>query len=123
MSTAATGDAGSAGSGQTVRAEGGFAYGVIGADLHVFGDGTPLCVLENWRPPPHADARWLSELPSRMLNARYAVVDFTGRDDEVDELAGWRDEGPRLGVRWLHGPGGAGKTRLVAEFAARSVAD
>ncbi|MFG2873596.1 tetratricopeptide repeat protein [Streptomyces sp. NPDC048337] len=110
------------GSRQVVRAEGGFAYGVVGADIHVFGDGTPLYVLENWRPPPPTDAEWLREMPSRMLNARFAVVEFTGRESELGELDGWRDQGPRLAARWLHGPGGQGKTRLVDEFAARSEA-
>ncbi|MFI2761777.1 hypothetical protein ACH5A3_23370 [Streptomyces echinatus] len=27
---------------QEVRAEAGYAYGAIGADIHVFGDGTPV---------------------------------------------------------------------------------
>ncbi|GGZ80074.1 tetratricopeptide repeat protein [Streptomyces bluensis] len=107
---------------QEVRAEGGFAYGVIGADIHVFGDGTPLYLLENWRPAPQTDPQWLRELPSRMLNARHEVVAFTGREAELAALHRWRDEGPRLAVRWLSGPGGQGKTRLVAQLAARSVA-
>ncbi|MFJ1546429.1 hypothetical protein [Streptomyces sp. NPDC088246] len=53
-----------------VRAEGGFAYGVIGADIHVFGDGVPLYLLQNWRPAPTPDPAFLCELPSRLLNAR-----------------------------------------------------
>ena len=82
---------------QHVTATAGFAYGVVGADLHVFGDGTPV------------------------LNARFAVVDFTGRDDELAPLQHWRRNGPRLAARWLHGPSGAGKTRLAAQFAAQSM--
>jgi len=109
-----------AGPRQNVRAEGGFAYGVVGADIHVFGDGTPLYLLENWRSAPQPDPRWLRELPSRMLNARHAVVPFTGREAELADLVRWRDEDHRFGVRWLHGPGGQGKTRLAAELAARS---
>ncbi|WP_405607591.1 tetratricopeptide repeat protein [Streptomyces sp. NBC_01508] len=105
---------------QTVRTDGGFAYGVTGADIHVFGDGIPLYVLENWRPPPHSDPQWLRELPSRMLSARHAVVEFTGRESELTDLCHWRDNGPRLDARWLHGPGGQGKTRLADRFAARS---
>jgi hypothetical protein len=27
----------------------GFAYGVIGADIHVFGDGQPVYLLANWQ--------------------------------------------------------------------------
>ncbi|MFE1413420.1 tetratricopeptide repeat protein [Streptomyces sp. NPDC058746] len=107
---------------QDVRAEGGFAYGVIGADIHVFGDGMPLYLLENWRPVPETDAQWLREQPSRMLNSRFAVVDFTGREDELAQLHQWRETGPRLAARWLHGPGGQGKSRLAAQFAAESAA-
>ena len=57
-----------------------------------------------------------------MLNARRAVVPFTGRDVELAQLRQWRDSGPRLAVRWLHGPGGQGKTRLAAQFATESAA-
>ncbi|MGK4585926.1 tetratricopeptide repeat protein [Kitasatospora sp. HPMI-4] len=108
---------------QEVRAESGFAYGVIGGDINVFGDGPPLYVLETWRPAPQADPGYLRQLPSRMLNARFAVVPFTGRAEELAGLRTWRDEGPRLAVRWLHAPGGQGKSRLSAEFAHASLAD
>lgn len=101
---------------------GGYGYGVIGADIHVFGDGTPVYLLENYRPAPPPESGWLRELPSRMLQARYAVVPFTGREAELASLAEWSGGGPRLAVRWLHGPGGAGKTRLAEEFARRSLA-
>jgi tetratricopeptide (TPR) repeat protein len=102
---------------QTVTAVAGFAYGVIGADLHVFGDGSPLYILENWRPAPAVDSELLRELPSRMLNAHNAVVKFTGRADELSDLHAWREAGHRLAVRWLYGPGGQGKSRLAARFA------
>ncbi|RPE35615.1 ATP-binding protein [Kitasatospora cineracea] len=107
---------------QRVVAEAGFAYGAIGADIHVFGDGTPVYVLENWRPGEAVEDAWLGELPSRMLNARWEVVGFTGRAAELAELRAWCGGGPRLGVRWLHGPGGQGKTRLAARLA-RELAD
>lgn len=112
----------SGGLAQHVTATAGFAYGVVGADIHIFGDGTPMYVLENWRVATTADPAWLLELPSRMLNARFAVVDFTGRHNELAELRYWRREAPRLAARWLHGPGGTGKTRLAAEFAVESAA-
>ena len=105
---------------QSVTASSGYAYGTIGADIHVFGDGTPLYLLLNWQVPPEADREWLLELPSRMLNARFAVVDFTGRDSELAELWRWRDTGLRLAARWMHAPGGQGKTRLAAWFAQQS---
>ncbi|WP_281154721.1 tetratricopeptide repeat protein [Streptomyces sp. HYC2] len=107
---------------QVVRAEGGFAYGVIGADIHVFGDGMPLYLLENLHPVPETDSQWLREQPSRMLNSRFAVVGFTSRADELAQLHQWRETGPRLAARWLHGPGGQGKSRLAAQFAAESAA-
>lgn len=107
---------------QEVRVENGFGYGVIGADLHVFTDSGPVYVLEEFRPPAEPDPAWLVEMPSRMLNARHEVVDFTGRQDELDQLRQWRASGPRLAARWLHAPGGQGKTRLAARFAADSLA-
>jgi tetratricopeptide (TPR) repeat protein len=57
-----------------------------------------------------------------MLNARYAVVSFTGRSHELRQLRTWRDNGPRLAARWLHGDGGQGKSRLAAKLAAESAA-
>ncbi|MER6096795.1 tetratricopeptide repeat protein [Streptomyces sp. NPDC001728] len=102
---------------QHVTAHSGYAYGVIGADIHVYGDGSPVYLLQNWRRAPAADPEWLRELPSRMLNSRFEVVPFTGRDAELAGLRAWRDEGPRLAVRWMHAPGGQGKTRLAARFA------
>jgi Tetratricopeptide repeat len=86
------------------------------------------------RPGPASVVRWRVEsfpltapplpegtAPSALLNARYQVVGFTRRDEELRKSAAWRDEpGSVLRVRLLHGQGGQGKTRLAAEFAARS---
>ena len=105
---------------QNVIAVNGFAYGVIGADIHVFANGLPLYLLANWRPAPAGSPDWLRELPSRMLNARRAVVPFTGRESDLAQLREWRDGGPRLAARWLHGPGGQGKSRLADRLAADS---
>ncbi|WP_236060986.1 ATP-binding protein [Actinacidiphila acididurans] len=105
---------------QTVHAVNGFAYGCVGADIHVFGDGVPLYVLQRWRPETRPDPAWLLDLPSRMPNARFAVLDFTGREEELVDLRHWRDHGPRLSVRWLHAPGGQGKSRLASQFAKES---
>lgn len=102
---------------QNVTAIEGFAYGVIGADLHVLGDGTPLYLLENYLRPIPVDPQRLRELPSRMLSARTAVVGFIGRERERGELREWSQAGPRLAARWLHAPGGQGKTRLAARLA------
>ncbi|MFF8267857.1 tetratricopeptide repeat protein [Streptomyces sp. NPDC016562] len=122
---------------QNVYAFDGFAYGAINADVHIHGDGRPVYVLAEHEPPDgDPDPSWI-EQPSRLLNAGNAVVPFTGRTAEVDELIRWRGpgagghspagapstghDGRALAVRWLHGPGGRGKTRLADHFAARSV--
>lgn len=103
---------------QYVSATGGFAYGVVGADIHVFGDGSPLYVLRRWTPTPEADPQWLRRQPSRMLHARFAVAPFTGREDELGSLHAWCDGAPQRAARWLHAPGGQGKTRLAQQLAA-----
>ncbi|MFC9327432.1 hypothetical protein [Kitasatospora sp. NPDC057015] len=57
-------------------------------------------------------------LPSMLLRAGSAVVDFAGRTTERERLRRWRDDGAALGVFLLHGPGGQGKTRLAFQTAA-----
>ncbi|GGZ88988.1 hypothetical protein GCM10010371_56150 [Streptomyces subrutilus] len=108
---------------QDVSAVAGFAYGAVGADIHVFGDGTAVYLL--YARDAHGaadvlrrDSVWLRAQPSRMLDARGETVGFTGRTAELDALRQWRDQPVRSAVRWLHGPGGAGKSRLAARFAA-----
>ncbi|MEY2232160.1 hypothetical protein [Streptomyces sp. BF23-19] len=108
---------------QHVSANGGFAYAVIGGDIHVYVDGLPVYVLENWRPAPDPDPEWLRELPRRMLSARHEIVPFTGRAEELADLDAWRSSRRRLAVRWLQGPGGQGKSRLAAASAREAVAD
>jgi Tetratricopeptide repeat len=107
---------------QAISVESGVGYGVVGADMHVFADGVPVYLLANWRGTEQVDPSWLREMPSRMLNARFAVVGFTGRQEELAQLHEWRQGGPRLTVRWLYAPGGTGKTRLAALFGAESAA-
>lgn len=82
---------------QTVRAEAGYAYGAVGADIHVFGDGTPLYLLFEHRRVNEFDPRWQRAQPSRMLDARAEVVDFTGceerrifRTDRPSWVRSWR---------------------------------
>ncbi|MFF4450126.1 tetratricopeptide repeat protein [Streptomyces sp. NPDC001502] len=55
--------------------------------------------------------------PARLLQARYAVVDFIGRQTELQDLAAWRDSDDSVSVLLLHGSGGQGKTRLATQFA------
>ncbi len=110
---------GMSGDRQVVHVESGVGYGVVGADLHVFGDGVPLYLLTNWRSTESPDTQWLRDVPSRMLNANFGLVRFTGRTMELEDLDRWRDGTARLAVRWLYGPGGQGKTRLAGQFADR----
>jgi hypothetical protein len=60
-------------------------------------------------------------LPSQLLAARYQIVPFDRRRDQIldGELTGWRDQAGQLRVLLIHGPGGQGKTRLATEFASR----
>lgn len=61
--------------------------------------------------------------PCTLLAAESQVVGFAGRAGELSELAQWRDEpAPGVSVMLVHGPGGQGKTRLAAKFAADSLA-
>ncbi|MYV53171.1 tetratricopeptide repeat protein [Streptomyces sp. SID3212] len=69
---------------------------------------------------PHPTTAQARAQPARLLLARYALVDFTGRAGELAALAAWRDASLPASVLLLHGPGGQGKTRLGAEFAAVS---
>lgn len=103
---------------QKIRVEAGYAYGTIGADIHVFGDGTPVYRLFEHQQITGLDTEWLRAQPSRMLDSRATTVDFTGRDEELRELVAWRDAGQRFAARWLHGEGGQGKTRLALQLAA-----
>jgi hypothetical protein len=58
-----------------------------------------------------------------LLAAASEVVPFGFRNAELTALASWRDDAQvGLAARLLHGPGGQGKTRLAARFAADSAA-
>jgi hypothetical protein len=107
---------------QDVYSLGGHSVSVGVGDVHVFGDQVPVYLLEDYRPARDPGSGFLRAVASRMLNARYAVVGFTGRARELGQLREWRDGVPPLAVRWLHGDGGQGKSRLAAELAAESAA-
>jgi len=107
---------------QVVTVADGFAYGTIGADIHLSPKQRPLYLLRNWSPANRPDQRWLRAVPSRMLNAAFGVVGFTGRKEPLAGLHDWLDTSGRLGIRWLHGPGGSGKSRLAARLAAEAAA-
>lgn len=71
--------------------------------------------IHSMQPPLDLDA--LGMQPSRLLNARYRIVPFTGRNRELETLKKWRETPGALRVLLLHAAGGHGKTRLALEFA------
>lgn len=88
-----------------MTAVGGVAYGVIGANLHVFvTTGAPLYLLASWPAEAFGGGR------TARLRSGFRW------------LRRWRDEGPRLAVRWLHGEGAAGfgPARLAARLTSDS---
>ena len=58
------------------------------------------------------------ERPSALLRASNALVAFTGRTTERQQLREWRKPSDKPTVHLVHGPGGQGKTRLAAQVAA-----
>jgi tetratricopeptide (TPR) repeat protein len=57
-----------------------------------------------------------------LLEPKYGIVPFHGREDELGELERWCAGDGRLLVRLLCGRGGTGKTRLAAELCRRQQA-
>jgi len=106
---------------QNVTAVDGFAYGVIGADIHVLASGAPLYLLANWEHVPAVSPGWLRGMPGRMLNGRRATAPSAG-DGELAQLRLWRVCAARLAVRWLYGAGKRGRIPLASRFAAESAA-
>jgi hypothetical protein len=98
---------------QNVAAVDGFAYGVIGADIHVFAGGIPLYFLVSWpceieiKPDPAGRTR---------------AASFADVEDELADLRRWRDSHPVLAARWLHGSAEQDTAQLVARLAAESEA-
>jgi hypothetical protein len=58
--------------------------------------------------------------PGSLLAAAVEAVEFTGRSEELAELAAWRDGGAGLSVILVTGEGGQGKTRLARHFVAET---
>jgi nucleoside phosphorylase/tetratricopeptide (TPR) repeat protein len=77
--------------------------------------------LEEFRAEAPLDlARARQSSLSVLLRASHQVVPFTGRATELAQLTAWRETPDRLSALLIFGPGGQGKTRLAAEFAAGS---
>lgn len=94
---------------QHIVAADGFAYGAMHADIHVLGDGSPAYRLDKW---PES---WPDTLPSGRDPLRTDVPAAA-----LDRLREWRDSGPALSGRWLHGPDDDRRSELAARFAAES---
>ncbi|MET8612394.1 tetratricopeptide repeat protein [Streptomyces misionensis] len=106
---------------QNLTAHGGRINAVQGADQHNYiYRSTPPYRVEPYPLDAGTIPPGLRRVPSRLLTARHRLVPFAPRP-ELELLEAWRDDiAPGLTVRLLHGEGGQGKTRLAAEFAARS---
>ena len=96
-------------------------FAVLHGDMHIR-NGYPVYQVT----PFPMEARRISPAqarrqPSRLLAAESQVVKFAGREQELADLVSWRDDlAPGVSVMLMHGPGGQGKTRLAARFAANS---
>jgi hypothetical protein len=104
-----------------VAGPGSSVYAVLHGDIHIR-NGWPLYRLEPFPAGTRAVSRErATRQPCMLLAAESQVVGFVGRQEELAELARWRDAlVPGVSVMLVHGPGGQGKTRLAAQFAADS---
>lgn len=59
--------------------------------------------------------------PSTLLRPEYGIVEFTGRDHELDLLRAWTARAEPRSVKYVAGPAGAGKTRLAMVLCAELV--
>ncbi|WP_333775382.1 tetratricopeptide repeat protein [Streptomyces sp. IBSBF 3136] len=108
---------------QRVHAEpGSFVYAVMDGDIHIR-RGRPVYRIDPGPRPRQTPTGDLArQQPSRLLHPGMRVVDFHGRDRDLEHLDSWRDAPqPGITVQLLHGPGGQGKTRLANEFADRTI--
>jgi hypothetical protein len=98
--------------------EGGTVYAVQHGDQYIYlYRNKPPFAIEPFGLPDRPEALALRP-PSWLLSAGAQVVSFWGRRSELIEIAEWRDSGNVNSLRLVHGPGGQGKTRFAAEFAA-----
>lgn len=91
----------------------------VGGDVH----GTLIQQFIQGAPPNEPSLPW-RELPTefdpfRFLSWRTRLAPIVGRDAALDSLAEWAQRSGAVKVRLLTGGGGAGKSRLAAEVAAR----
>ncbi|MBU0515946.1 MAG: ATP-binding protein, partial [Proteobacteria bacterium] len=57
--------------------------------------------------------------PFQLLSWHNQISEFAGREKELEDLKAWAESNIRVSVKFVIGEGGAGKSRLGAEFAQR----
>ncbi len=96
-----------------------------GRDQHFYGVNGPAFILEAVPVTGQVSVAQLAALreqPSTLLNARRAAIAFTGREEELEALASWRELSALRGALLIHAAGGQGKTRLAAHAAGQAAA-
>ncbi|MCB9547676.1 MAG: tetratricopeptide repeat protein [Myxococcales bacterium] len=93
--------------------------GVDPAAVRVVRPASPLA----GRLTPGTQALPRYATPAQYLVARFEGVAFAGREALLAELDRWADDAAPVAVRLVHGPGGAGKTRLAQAWLKRRRAD
>lgn len=95
------------------------AYAVYGHPLAVRNEAASRWVVGKNIPLAIPAQTWSEkdDHPAGLLRAEYRVVDFHGREREMEELSEWSQEDRSCAVRLLTGQGGMGKTRLLLEAA------
>ena len=91
----------------------------VGGDVY----GTLIQQFIQGAPPNEPSLPWRA-LPTefdpfRFLSWRTRLAPLVGREAALDSLTGWAQRSGSVKVRFLTGGGGAGKSRLAAELAAR----
>src|ERR1035437_8766528 len=98
---------------------GGVVYAVQGGDqfVYTYRERPPYRVEPFVAEPPPAPDPLVRRAPSGLLAARYGVVPFHGRDDDLAQLRDWRDNPvPGGSVRLVHPPRGPGQNPPAGSF-------
>jgi tetratricopeptide (TPR) repeat protein len=91
----------------------------VGGDVRIGAARPAYRLTEITGEPAELTVEQARRRPTRLLQPRYEVVPFTGREREQDDLGVWLGEvADPLAVRLVHAAGGQGKTRLAARVAA-----
>ena len=86
---------------------------VNGTVTQNFTTGAPPSVpILNWRKLPDGEPDVF-----KAMQWQFRISALHGRDNERNDLLNWARTGPKIRLRLLTGPGGAGKSRLAAEVA------